>query len=79
MQTEYQLAQGVAIFRYDGRGHKQIEVPKGAYSIEIVTNDAVGLLTILGQESLHFTGYLRVDGSLNNESTAPYQSKDFNN
>ena len=35
----------------------------------------MGLLTILGEESPHFTGYLRVDGSLNNESKHPTKIK----
>jgi hypothetical protein len=52
-------------------------------SIEMVTNDAVvGLLTSSRhiESSTFFHGlYLREDGGLNDGSTAPHQSKGFNN
>ncbi len=56
LQIEHLLAQGFGIIRYDSRGHGQSEVPKGPYSIEMLADDAAGLLTALGIQSVHFCG-----------------------
>ncbi|MBF97282.1 MAG: 3-oxoadipate enol-lactonase [Pelagibacterales bacterium] len=56
LQIEHLLAQGFGIIRYDSRGHGQSEAPKGPYSIEMLADDAAGLLTTLGIQHVHFCG-----------------------
>lgn len=49
-------AAGYRILRYDSRGHGQSAVPQGPYSIEMLCNDAVGLLDQLGLDKVFFCG-----------------------
>ena len=44
------------VVRYDSRGHGQSEAPDGAYSIDTLTADAVGLLDHLDIAKTHFCG-----------------------
>ncbi|GHD59746.1 3-oxoadipate enol-lactonase [Thalassobaculum fulvum] len=44
------------VIRYDSRGHGQSQVPDGAYTIDMLTEDAVGLLDHLGIARAHFCG-----------------------
>ena len=47
---------GFRVLRYDSRGHGHSAVPEGPYSIEMLTDDAVGLMDGLGLEKVHFCG-----------------------
>jgi 3-oxoadipate enol-lactonase len=47
---------GFRVLRYDSRGHGHSAVPEGPYSIELLTDDAVGLMDALGLEKVHFCG-----------------------
>jgi 3-oxoadipate enol-lactonase len=44
------------ILRYDMRGHGGSEAPEGAYTLEMLAEDAVGLLDALGIDAVHFVG-----------------------
>lgn len=44
------------VVRYDSRGHGQSDAPEGAYTIDTLTEDAVGLLDHLGIARAHFCG-----------------------
>ena len=44
------------VVRYDMRGHGESEVSGGAYSLEMLGQDVVGLLDALEIESAHFVG-----------------------
>lgn len=44
------------VLRYDTRGHGASEVPAGPYSLEMLADDAVGLLNSLGIKQTHFVG-----------------------
>lgn len=44
------------VLRYDMRGHGESEVTKGAYSLEMLGQDVVGLLDALEIEKAHFVG-----------------------
>ncbi len=44
------------VLRYDTRGHGQSDAPPGAYSLELLAADAVGLLDTLDIEAVHFVG-----------------------
>ena len=50
------LRLGFRVLRYDSRGHGQSGVPPGPYSIEMLTEDAVGLLDALGIDRASFMG-----------------------
>jgi 3-oxoadipate enol-lactonase len=50
------LAQRYRVLRYDSRGHGRSSAPKGPYSIEMLAEDAVGLLDALGIGRVHFCG-----------------------
>jgi len=47
---------GFRVLRYDSRGHGQSAVPPGPYSIEMLAQDAVGLLDSLGLDKVLFCG-----------------------
>jgi 3-oxoadipate enol-lactonase len=44
------------VLRFDTRGHGDSEAPPGAYSLEQLAADAVGLLDALKIETVHFVG-----------------------
>ena len=44
------------ILRYDTRGHGESDAPSGAYSLERLAEDAVGLLDHLGIDTVMFVG-----------------------
>ena len=44
------------VLRYDTRGHGGSDVPDGAYTLEQLGEDAVGLLDLLGIEKVHWLG-----------------------
>lgn len=44
------------VIRYDSRGHGRSDAPLGPYSIEMLTEDAVGLLDHLDIEKTHYCG-----------------------
>ncbi|MBI4517874.1 MAG: 3-oxoadipate enol-lactonase [Deltaproteobacteria bacterium] len=50
------LATRYRVLRYDTRGHGGSEVPPGPYSLEVLADDALGLLAALGVERTHFVG-----------------------
>jgi 3-oxoadipate enol-lactonase len=47
---------GYRVLRYDSRGQGSSAVPPGPYSIEMLAEDAVGLMDALGLEEVHFCG-----------------------
>ncbi len=47
---------GYRVLRYDSRGHGLSLVPAGPYSIEELSEDAVGLMDKLGLKKVHFCG-----------------------
>jgi len=49
-------AAGFKVIRYDSRGHGQSDAPDGAYSIEMLAQDAVALLDGLGIDSVDYCG-----------------------
>ncbi len=44
------------MIRYDSRGHGKSGAPDGAYSMEILASDALGLLDHLGVDKAHYCG-----------------------
>jgi 3-oxoadipate enol-lactonase len=50
------LLKSYRVLRYDTRGHGRSEVPRGPYSLEMLAEDALGLLQALGIESTVFMG-----------------------
>ena len=44
------------ILRYDSRGHGQSDAPKGDYTIDMLADDAIGLLDALGIEKAYYCG-----------------------
>jgi 3-oxoadipate enol-lactonase len=50
------LESAFQVLRFDTRGHGGSDAPEGAYSLEQLTADAVGLLDALNIESVHFVG-----------------------
>lgn len=44
------------VLRYDTRGHGGTEAPEGAYTLEMLADDAYALLQALGIERTHFVG-----------------------
>ena len=50
------LAQRYRVLRYDSRGHGRSTAPEGPYDIDLLAEDALGLLDALGIERAHFCG-----------------------
>jgi 3-oxoadipate enol-lactonase len=44
------------VLRYDMRGHGDSDAPDGAYTLELLAEDAVALLDALGIDIVHFVG-----------------------
>ncbi|UCD81712.1 MAG: alpha/beta fold hydrolase, partial [Desulfobacterales bacterium] len=44
------------VLRYDMRGHGGSDAPDGAYSLELLAEDAVALLDALSIDTVHFVG-----------------------
>ena len=44
------------VLRYDMRGHGGSDAPEGPYTLEMLAEDAVGLLDALGIDAVHFVG-----------------------
>ncbi len=44
------------VLRYDIRGHGRSEVTEGAYSLDLLANDAIGLLDVLSIEKVNWVG-----------------------
>ena len=44
------------VLRYDMRGHGDSEAPDGAYTLELLADDAIALLDALGIDRVHFVG-----------------------
>jgi 3-oxoadipate enol-lactonase len=55
-QVEPLQMEGFKVVRYDSRGHGQSDAPQGPYSIEMLADDAAGLLDYLSIDSAHFCG-----------------------
>jgi len=55
-QIDTLVGLGFRVLRYDSRGHGRSGVTSGPYSIESLTEDAVGLLDALGIERASFMG-----------------------
>jgi 3-oxoadipate enol-lactonase len=47
---------GYRMLRYDSRGHGQSEAPRGPYTIETLTEDALALMDGLDLEKVHYCG-----------------------
>lgn len=50
------LASHFKVLRYDIRGHGGSEAPEGAYTLELLAEDVVALLDVLGIDRVHFVG-----------------------
>jgi 3-oxoadipate enol-lactonase len=50
------LAERYRVLRYDSRGHGRSDAPNGPYTIDVLADDALGLLDALGIERAHFCG-----------------------
>jgi 3-oxoadipate enol-lactonase len=50
------LAARYRVLRYDTRGHGETDAPAGAYSLDLLAEDAKVLLSALGIERTHFIG-----------------------
>jgi len=44
------------VLRYDMRGHGESDAPDGAYTLELLADDAAALLDALGIDAVHFVG-----------------------
>lgn len=55
-QVEPLTAAGFRLLRYDHRGHGASSVPEGAYTMDQLAEDAVGLMNALGLDRVHFCG-----------------------
>jgi 3-oxoadipate enol-lactonase len=50
------LSERYRVLRYDSRGHGRSDAPDGPYTIDMLADDAIGLLDALGIERVHFCG-----------------------
>lgn len=56
LQVEPLEMAGFRVLRYDSRGHGQSDAPEGPYTIEMLADDAVGLMEVLAVGPVHFCG-----------------------
>ncbi len=56
LQVPALVGAGYRVLRYDSRGHGQSAAPQGPYSIEMLAEDAAGLMDALGIDEVHFCG-----------------------
>jgi 3-oxoadipate enol-lactonase len=68
------LADRYRVLRYDTRGHGRSATPPGPYSIEVLADEAAGLLDALGIRSAHFVG-LSMGGMVGQQLGARYPQK----
>jgi 3-oxoadipate enol-lactonase len=50
------LTERYRVLRYDSRGHGRSDAPDGPYTIDLLADDALGLLDALGIRRVHFCG-----------------------
>jgi len=50
------LSQRFKVLRFDTRGHGQTDAPKGEYTLDMLADDAAGLLAELGVKETHWIG-----------------------
>src|SRR3990172_3014382 len=50
------LAKRFKVLRYDTRGHGRSDAPAGPYTLELLADDAKGLLDALGVREAHWIG-----------------------
>ena len=62
------------VLRYDTRGHGRSGVTPGPYSIEMLADDAIGLLDALGIRQVHFVG-LSMGGMIAQQIGARYADR----
>jgi len=51
-----QLKGDYTLMRYDHRGHGQSDVPAGPYTLEMLADDAAGLIAVQTEGAVHFVG-----------------------
>ena len=68
------LADRYRVLRYDTRGHGRSGTTTGEYSIELLADDAAGLLTALGVPAAHVVG-LSMGGMIGQQLGARYSDK----
>jgi 3-oxoadipate enol-lactonase len=62
------------VLRYDHRGHGQTSVTPGPYSIELLANDAIGLMDALGIPKAHIMG-LSMGGMIGQQIGARFPNR----
>jgi len=62
------------VLRYDMRGHGDSDAPEGAYTLELLAEDAVALLDALGIGPVHFVG-LSIGGMIGQGLALDYANK----
>jgi len=62
------------VLRYDTRGHGQTSVTPGPYSIELLAEDAIGLMDALGIQEAHVMG-LSMGGMIAQQIGARYPDR----
>jgi 3-oxoadipate enol-lactonase len=50
------LSKRCKVLRFDTRGHGQTDAPKGEYTLDMLADDAAGLLAALGVKETHWIG-----------------------
>ena len=68
------LADRYRVLRYDTRGHGRSGITPAPYSIELLADDAAGLLDALGIQAVHFVG-LSMGGMIGQQLGARYPHK----
>ena len=50
------LARSYRVLRFDTRGHGASDAPAGAYTLDLLSDDLIGLMDSVGIDSAHFVG-----------------------